>query len=163
LSTVASQQLAWLPLHFDGEGPVLFEGGAGRTMRLTGDFRLRDAHVVLVTIDALRPDHLGVYGYQRHTSPNIDALAARAVRFEQAYCQAPLTCYSVPSLLTGDYLRSTLGLLPQPPLTLARILSPHGYVTAAFYNESIFFCDDQRATSYGTRRFGFKYAETELR
>lgn len=52
--------------------------------------------------------------------------------------------------------------IPAPP-TLARILTTQGYQTAAFYNASIFFCDDKRATAYGARRFDFQYAETELR
>lgn len=41
--------------------------------------------ILYIDIDTLRPDHLGCYGYQRNTSPNIDALAARGVRFTRAY------------------------------------------------------------------------------
>lgn len=163
-TTVAANILSIAPLSVGGEAPLFLDGGlvgggtsAGESFRVTG------ANVVLVTVDALRADHLGVYGYPRPTSPNIDALAARTVRFDKAYCQAPLTCYSVPSLHTGDYLKSTLPLLSRAPPTLARLLGARGYTTAAFYNASIFFCDDQRATAYGGRKFGFAYAETELR
>ena len=38
--------------------------------------------ILYVDIDTLRPDHLGCYGYQRSTSPNIDALAAGGERFQ---------------------------------------------------------------------------------
>jgi arylsulfatase A-like enzyme len=60
-------------------------------------------NVVLITIDALRADHVGVYGYKRLTSPNIDRLAARSLVFTDAYSQAPKTTDSVPSIMTGAY------------------------------------------------------------
>src|SRR5512145_625607 len=43
-------------------------------------------NLLLVTVDTLRADHLGCYGYFRDTSPNIDAFAAESVFFERAYC-----------------------------------------------------------------------------
>ncbi len=47
-------------------------------------------NILYIDIDSLRPDHLGCYGYHRRTSPHIDALAAEAVRFTNAYtCDAP--------------------------------------------------------------------------
>src|SRR5439155_1625929 len=47
--------------------------------------------VVLITIDTLRADHLGCYGYRNGATPTIDALAVRAAKFEHAYAVAPLT------------------------------------------------------------------------
>ncbi len=162
--TVVTQKLhGYFPLPKESGPPPFLKTMLPRQARHTSSLRIPDANVILVSIDALRPDHLGVYGYHRPTSPNLDALAARSVRFANAYCQVPLTCFSVPSMHTGDYVRSTLPLLPKPPPTLARILSGRGYTTAAFYNSSLFFCDDQLAQSYGTRRFDFDYTETELR
>jgi hypothetical protein len=77
------------PLRQDGpRGPE----GPGSTM-----------NVVLVTVDALRPDHLGAYGYGRGTTPHIDALASQSVRFEHAYTSAPFTTLALPSLLAGVY------------------------------------------------------------
>ncbi len=164
LTATAAKLLALAPLSSRVESPQ-FLGQTGRrpTSARGVEHRVPGANVVWVTVDALRPDHLGCYGYSRPTSPNIDALAARSVRFNLAYCQTPLTCYSVPSLHTGDYLRSTLPMLPTPPPTLARVLGARGYQTSAFYNASIFFCDDRKATSYGDRQFGFRYAETAHR
>lgn len=60
-------------------------------------------NVVLLTVDALRADHLGSYGYERKTSPNLDALAARSVRFEKAFSPASKTFGSLPALMSGLY------------------------------------------------------------
>jgi membrane-anchored protein YejM (alkaline phosphatase superfamily) len=55
-------------------------------------------NVVIITIDTLRADHLGCYGYKRIRTPNIDALASSGVRFERAY--------TPDDELTGHLLRS---------------------------------------------------------
>ena len=60
-------------------------------------------HLVLITIDTLRADRVGAYGYARARTPHIDALAARGVRFEHAYATAPITLPSHASLMTGRY------------------------------------------------------------
>lgn len=60
-------------------------------------------HLVLVTVDTLRRDHLGCYGYPRATSPNLDALAERAVLFERAVASMATTLPSHLSILTGQY------------------------------------------------------------
>ncbi|PYQ21469.1 MAG: sulfatase, partial [Acidobacteria bacterium] len=56
---------------------------------------------MLVTIDTLRADHLGVYGYKRPTSPKIDALARSGTVFERAYTFWPKTRGSMAIMLTG--------------------------------------------------------------
>ncbi len=64
--------------------------------------RQRDPkRVILVFVDTLRPDHLGVYGYHRDTSPTLDALAEDAVVFEQARSVAPWTLPTSRTLVTG--------------------------------------------------------------
>ncbi len=68
------------------------------TVRDTGT---RAPDVIIVTVDALRADHLGVYGYQRPTSPNIDAFARRGLVFDQAYSAAPCTSSSFAGTLTS--------------------------------------------------------------
>jgi arylsulfatase A-like enzyme len=93
-------------------------------------------NVLLVTIDTLRADHLGVYGYRRRTSPRIDALARRGVVFEQAYTYWPKTRGSVVAIMTGR-LASQTGYGKTHPLlldfnpTLASVLKDAGYETAA--------------------------------
>jgi arylsulfatase A-like enzyme/HEAT repeat protein len=163
LSVVTDKLLRLMPLEVRSESPLFLNALGPRGTASKGTYTVPDANVLIVSIDALRPDHLGAYGYGRPTSPNIDALAARSVRFEHAYCPVPLTCYSVPSMHTGDYLRSTLPLVDKRPPTLARILAGRGYTTAAFYNSSMFFCDDKLATAYGEVRFDFAYTETTHR
>ena len=71
-------------------------GGPGRAPA-------RRPNVLLLTVDTLRPDHLGCYGYDRRTSPVIDRLAAGGVRFRTAITAAGRTVQSFPSILTGVY------------------------------------------------------------
>jgi arylsulfatase A-like enzyme len=58
-------------------------------------------NVLFVVLDTVRPDHLGAYGYHRATSPNLDALAAEGVLFENAFSAAPWTLPSHASMFTG--------------------------------------------------------------
>jgi arylsulfatase A-like enzyme len=60
-------------------------------------------HVILISIDTLRADHLGAYGYARATSPNLDVLAAEGFVFENAFAPSPWTLPSHASMLTGLY------------------------------------------------------------
>jgi len=94
-------------------------------------------NVVLVTIDSLRADHLGAYGYGRPTSPRLDALAAEGVSFERVRAQAASPTPSTASLLTGTFPsrhggfrdRSTVA---SEALSLAEVLKQAGLETAAF-------------------------------
>ena len=107
----------------------------------TGDRALpggRPPNVLLLTVDTLRPDHLGCLGYARPTSPHIDALARRGVIFRETYTAAGRTVQSFPSILTGVYpfvhgLRhegQDVGVLAGR-LTLTKALRDHGYDTFA--------------------------------
>ncbi len=92
--------------------------------------------VLLITIDTLRADHLGAYGYRRPTSPRMDALARRGVVFEQAYTYWPKTRGSFVGIMTGRLAAQT-GYGKSHPLlldfnpTLAGVLKEAGYETAA--------------------------------
>ena len=95
--------------------------------------------IVLVSIDTLRADHLGTYGYPRATSPKLDAFAAEGAVFEDAATPAPWTLPAHGALLTGLYPEhnglTALGtLLPESVATLASELGSHGFVTAAAVN-----------------------------
>ncbi len=59
------------------------------------------ANVILISIDTLRPDHLGCYGYEYATSPAIDAFCADAIVFDQAIAHAPSTLPSHASIFTS--------------------------------------------------------------
>jgi arylsulfatase A-like enzyme len=93
--------------------------------------------IILIDVGTLRADHLGCYGYDRDTSPHIDALAGESVLFEWCFSQAPHTAPSQASILTGLYpgthgVVPEGGRLPSEAMTLARALADHGYETAAF-------------------------------
>ena len=93
-------------------------------------------NVVLITIDTLRGDYLGCYGRAEVSTPQIDALAARGVRFDQAIVQIPLTTPSHASILTGTYpqvhqIRDIGGFtLEKQVPSLAGIARAAGYETA---------------------------------
>jgi len=94
---------------------------------------------VLVSIDTLRPDHLGCYGYPRPTSPHLDALAAESVVFDDVTSPAPWTLPAHASLLTGLYpshhtLKTPERMLPASVATLADLFASAGFVTAAVVN-----------------------------
>ncbi len=99
-------------------------------------------NLILISIDTLRADHLGAYGYSRPTSPRLDALAAESLLFTSAYAPAPWTLPSHAALLTGvhpwdlgfDNPRRTL---PETVPTLAEGLAAHGYNTAAFVDSTL--------------------------
>ena len=59
-------------------------------------------NILIITVDALRADHLDAYGYERDTAPELTALAARGARFDAAYAQAPLTVPSLLMIMTGE-------------------------------------------------------------
>src|SRR5213593_62256 len=126
---------------------VLLAHGCARTTHPEQDRatrpRLRDVNVVLITIDTLRADYLSCYGKRGVSTPNIDALAARGVRFAQAIAQVPLTAPSHASILTGSYpqvhkVRDMGGFVLDSKIpTLATILGDAGYETAAFVGAAV--------------------------
>jgi arylsulfatase A-like enzyme len=92
--------------------------------------------IVVITVDALRADRLGSYGYERPTSPNIDRLLADGVRFERAWTVAPLTGPAMSSMVTGlePHLHGATrnGLRMQQGLdSLPKILARNGWHTGA--------------------------------
>lgn len=94
-------------------------------------------NVVLITIDTLRADHLGCYGYEKNTSPTIDRLAREGVRFNRMFAQRGLTWPSLTSIMTALYplthgVESNETLLDASFITLPEILKENGYETAAF-------------------------------
>jgi choline-sulfatase len=95
-------------------------------------------NVLLVTIDTLRADHLGSYGYHEASTQTIDGLARRGVRFETAVAHAPLTGPSHASILTGQTplghgFRNNSGFILAPEVkTVAQDFRNAGYHTAGF-------------------------------
>jgi arylsulfatase A-like enzyme/tetratricopeptide (TPR) repeat protein len=104
---------------------------------LCGATRAERPDVVLITIDTLRADHLGCYGYRSGLTPTLDQLAKEGIRFTSAFSAVPLTLPSHTTILTGLYpnkhgVRDNAAFPPIPDKTLPEILKHSGYLTAAF-------------------------------
>lgn len=108
------------------------------------EFPNDETSVVLFLVDTLRADHLGCYGYERDTSPNLDALAAKGLRFEHCLSQSTWTRPSTASIHTGLYPSqhgvNVIGSIVHERFhTLAEVLQGNGFRTAAFgYNPHVF-------------------------
>ncbi len=99
--------------------------------------------VLLVVLDTVRADHLGLYGYERPTSPNLERLAARGIRFDRARAAAPWTLASHANMFTGRWPHE-LEIGWMKPMrgdvtTVAEFLGSIGYATAGFVGNT-FYC-----------------------
>ncbi len=86
-------------------------------------------NIILLTIDALRPDHLGF-------APNIGKLASESIVFNNAFSVGPTTPYSFPSILTSTYPLDFQGpkCIEKPRVLLSEVLQKHGYITCAIHS-----------------------------
>jgi arylsulfatase A-like enzyme len=94
-------------------------------------------NVVLITVESLRADHVGAYGYARETTPTLDTLASEGIVFENAYAVTSWTLPAHASILTGLYPAAHRVVAYNHRLddsypTLAELLGEAGYQTAAF-------------------------------
>lgn len=111
-------------------------GFAEKPLKLSG--RYVGYNVILIILDALRPDHLSCYGHAKETSPNIDALAKEGLLFTNAFSQASYTLPSVTSIFTSVYPYSHRVMhilkdkMPDKLQTMAQIFRMYGYNTAWF-------------------------------
>ena len=119
-------------------------------------------NVLLISIDTLRADHLGCYGYWRKgISPHIDSLAREGVRFEQAISHSPWTAPSHFSIFTSltpsfhgwIYSSGTPRRLDDSIVCMTQIFEKHGYSTAAFTGGTFV------STKYGFNRGFQRYFE----
>ena len=100
-------------------------------------------NIVLVLVDTLRADHLGIYGYERPTSPELDRFGRENLVFSQARSQAPCTFPSVNSLLSSRHPVAFEGRpvgqmgIPEGIAVLPEILRTHGYRTGAVSSSPI--------------------------
>jgi arylsulfatase len=122
-------------------------GAAGKGRGLWTDPRLFGRselpNILLVTLDAVRPDHTSAYGYARDTTPALAQLAKLGALFDRATAQAGSTWDSIPSLLSGSYPAHdgvrALGV-PWPPdlVLLPDLLARAGYDTFAGSDLALF-------------------------
>jgi arylsulfatase A-like enzyme len=104
---------------------------------VTGAQAKKPHGIILISLDTLRADHLGTYGYHRNTSPSIDAFANEGIVFENTTVQSPWTLPSHMSIMTSLYpsfhgVVNKSSRLADNHVTLAGLLRKGGYQTAAF-------------------------------
>ena len=100
-------------------------------------------NLLLITVDTLRADRLGAYGWARAATTGIDGLAARGVLFEDAFTVAPITLPAHATLLTGrlpprhGIRGNSFYTLPAAQVTLSELLKAGGYRTAAVVGAAV--------------------------
>jgi len=120
-------------------------------------------NVILVSIDTCRADHLSCYGFEKKTTPNIDALAKEAILFENAITPIPLTLPAHSSMLTGTYppyhkVHDNINYrLDESNVTVAEILQDAGYSTAAIISAFVLY--PQFGTGQGFENYNYTFAE----
>ncbi len=114
----------------------------------------KGCNIVLISLTNVRADHLGVYGYTRNTSPNLDAFSKSAIIFDNAFTVASWTLPALISIYTSRYpfnhgmMMRSQKALDKKMLTLVDVLNNNGYETA------IFSCGKDYLPKYGlTDRF----------
>ncbi|MDP6380703.1 MAG: sulfatase-like hydrolase/transferase, partial [Phycisphaerae bacterium] len=120
-------------------------------------------HVILISIDTCRADYLSCYGYERETTPNIDALAREGVLFKNVVSPVPFTLPSHTTMLTGttplyhqvhDNFRSKLA---PSYVTLAEVLKEAGFATGAVVSTLVL--DSQAGLDQGFTYYNDEYKE----
>jgi len=120
------------------------------------------ANVIFIVVDTLRADHVGAYGYERDTTPHIDALARESLLFERAYAAAPWTKPSVASMMTGLHAGTHTAIrmeskLPGEAVTLAERFVLSGYATGGVVSHHIL------GKAFGFSQGFIEYDESEAR
>jgi arylsulfatase A-like enzyme/predicted Zn-dependent protease len=126
--------------------------------RFTARGSWKGLNLVVITVDTLRADRLGAYGFADIRTPAIDSLAANGVLFENCITPAPLTLPAHTSLFTGTYplhhgVRDNGGfVVPSQATTLAELFHKRGYATAAFVGA--FVLDSRWGLDQGFSKYG---------
>jgi len=130
-----------------------------RSINRSNKLNINGPNIILISIDALRADHMSCYGYHRNTSPNIDRLASEGVLFKNAFSQATWTLPSHASIFLSQYVwrhkvdtpKKKLG---NSPPTLAEILKYRNYTTCAFVGTGFLLPKFGLNRGFETYKFG---------
>ncbi len=103
-------------------------------------------NILFIVLDTVRADRLSLYGYERPTTPNLERLSKRGIRFENARATAPWTLASHASMFTGHWPHD-VGAKWMTPLRgnlpmLAEYIGAHGYATAGFVANLVYCARD---------------------
>ena len=124
---------------FSGLTVIVKEGLVNDAFRKEKKSSHNKPNIVLIVMDATRPDHLSCYGYERNTSPYIDKIAKEGVVFKNVISPSTWTVPSHASIFTGLFpFEHRAGhvspYLPEKVETLTEILKKEGYQTLAYSN-----------------------------
>jgi arylsulfatase A-like enzyme len=122
-------------------------------------------NVLLIVVDNLRPDHLGLYGYDRATSTALDELALQGAIFDDAWAHAATTSLAMPALFTGRWPsaikwdRFVSGpAIDRSQRTLAEALHAAGYLTGAFFAHNHYNRGNARGFERGVDQYDDRLA-----
>lgn len=126
-----------------------------------------DCNLILISVDSLRADHVGVLGYKRNTTPNFDSLSKKGVLFTNYFTSSFLTPVSEMSVHTGMYPTSTGvrnfdTILPDKITTLPQILKREQYLTSALLSSPEFEINPALKTSFSRGFDSYKYQSEEI-
>lgn len=115
----------------------------GVSVACENEVRCSDCNVILLSVDSLRADHVGAYGYERDTTPYFDALAKNNVLFENYFSTSFLTPVSEMTVHTGMYPSANMvtnfdTILPEDRLTIGQYFKEKGYATSALLSSPEF-------------------------
>lgn len=110
--------------------------GALETNPVFENDEIESYNIIFIVVDALRADHLGVYGYERNTSPNIDEFAKESILFKKGTSVSSCTLPTMPLILTGKYTIEDVSL-KESEITLPEVLKDSGYKTGGFFVQYI--------------------------
>ena len=130
------------------------------------DVRCPDCNIILLSVDSLRADHVGAYGYKRDTTPYFDALAKKGALFENYFSTSFLTPVSEMSVHTGMYptAHKTTNfdtVLPEDITTLAQYFKQKGYTTSALLSSPEFEVNPALRESFSRGFERYTYLEQE--
>jgi len=130
---------------------ALLAGVCGLSGCASGDSGAAPPNVVIITLDTVRADHVGCYGYPVNTTPVLDALAGGATRYTRVVASSPWTVPTHASFFTGKFAFehgahgfkvdtpvNNVNSLPDGELTLAEVFWDEGYTTGAFVANDAF-------------------------
>ncbi len=109
-------------------------------------------NILVIVLDTVQADRLSLYGYERPTTPNLERLAKRGIRFDLARATAPWTLASHASMFTGHWPHELINQWMTPlqgsqPM-LAEYLGDHGYATAGFV-ANLVYCSQNTGLARG--------------
>ncbi|MEK7494202.1 MAG: sulfatase-like hydrolase/transferase [Patescibacteria group bacterium] len=149
-----------------GEKHVATEMQKNDVPACMNDMRCPDCNVILLSVDSLRADHVGAYGYERDATPFFDEIAKNGVLFENFFSSSFLTPVSEMAVHTGMYPSATMvtnfdTVLPEDRMTIAQHFKQNGYATSALLSSPEFDINPALRESFSRGFEQYEYIKRE--